>query len=244
MAKVRIVFAVLLLTAAGLVVVPAARANILARPPGSAPAASSATTARAAKAFSEPSKKAPAGEAMRAPAPASGPAPAGIADYSYIEVRRLDWGSSDYFGDSAKGNGAKFSFQFGAHAYVYGSYDRLEFDRLPGYLYRTGVGIGYQQTEGRVSAYVQIGYYRELLSAALGGARSYYFEPAYGMRAAFGQHFYLEGEIYSDFHPEFGSRPWGVKFGVAGVFGPVSVHLVADHNRDVNRLLAALRFSF
>ncbi|MGH8224834.1 MAG: hypothetical protein ACRER1_01595 [Gammaproteobacteria bacterium] len=174
--------------------------------------------------------------------------PAGIADYSYIQVERINWGSSRYFGDSAKGNGAKFSFQFGAHAYVYGSYGRLKFDSLSGYLYRTGVGLGYAQTEGRLSAYVQIGYYREMLSASLSNtfssARSYYFEPAYGMRVAFGRYFTLQGEIYSDLRPDFGSRPWGIKFGAAVALGPVSLHLVADHNRDVNALTAMLRFAF
>lgn len=192
---------------------------------------------------------APAAEAVLAPAAATNSAPpahapAGIASYSYIQVERLDWGSSDYFGDSAKGNGAKFSFQFGAHAYVFGSYNRLEFDRLPGHLYHTGVGLGYAQTEGRLSAYVQLGYYREMLSASLGGGRGYYFEPAYGMRAAFGRYFSLEGEIYTDLRPEFGSRPWGVKFGVAVALGPVSLHLVADHNPDVNSFMGVLRFSF
>ncbi len=194
-----------------------------------------------------PSSSAAQPEAAGMP-PAAGPAPTGIADYSYVGLRYLDWGSSDFFGDSAAGGGAKFSFQFGAHAYVYGSYDRLGFDRQPGYLYRTGVGLGYAQTEGRISAYVQISFYREMVSGdhggAQSGARSYYFEPAYGMRAAFGNHFMLEGEIYSDFHPDFGSRPWGIKFGAAVVFGPVSLHLLADHNRDVNSMTAALRFSF
>ncbi len=195
----------------------------------------------------------PAAQAATAPSAATttasaAAAPAGIADYSYIQVERIDWGSSRYFGDSAKGNGAKFSFQFGAHAYVYGSYGRLDFNRLPGYLYRTGVGLGYAQTEGRLSAYVQIGYYREMLSAALNNtfssARIYYFEPAYGMRAAFGRYFSLEGEIYTDLRPDFGSRPWGIKFGAAVALGPVSLHLVADHNRDVNALTAMLRFAF
>lgn len=171
-------------------------------------------------------------------------APAGIGDYSYIQVQRLAWGSSDYFGDSATGNRAKFSFQFGKHAFFYATYARLEFDDQPGYLYRTGAGIGYQQTRGGISAYLRLGFYRGMLSASRGGARSYYWEPAYGLRAAFGKHFYLQGEIYADLNPEFGSRPWGVKLGGAVVFGPVSLHLVANHNDDVNSLGAVLRLAF
>lgn len=170
--------------------------------------------------------------------------PAGIDDYSYIQIMRIDQASSDYLGDSVKGNGAKFSFLFTKHAYFYGSYARLSFDDGPGYLYRTGVGLGYKQTIGRVSAYLRIGYYRGMLSASRGGARSYYFEPAYGVRGAFGDHFYLQGELYTDIHPEFGSRPWGIKFGAAVVLGPVSLHLVANHNNDFNSLVGALRVSF
>lgn len=179
-----------------------------------------------------------------APAPASAPAQAGVGDYSYIQVQHLDWGSSDYFGDSAKGNGAEFSFQFGQHAFAYGDFDRLAFDRLDGYLYRTGLGLGYAQTEGKVSAYLRAGYYREMLSGGLGGARSYYWEFGYGMRGALNRYFSLEGEIYTDLRPDFGSRPWGVKFGAAIAFGPVSFHVDADHNRDVNSLVGVLRFAF
>lgn len=226
---------------AALALAPAARATIFAAPPaGSASPPPATARAAASAAFSNSSKSHPGAQTEAPPPATSGPAPAGIADYSYIEVRYTDMGSSDYFGDSAKGPGAKFSFQFGRHAYVFGSYDRLDFDRRSGNLERTGVGIGYQQTRGRISAYVQIAYFRE----AITGANGYYFQPAYGMRAAFGRHFYLEGELYSDFHPDFGSRPLGLKFGVAGVFGPVSVHLVADHNRDVNSLVGVVRFSF
>jgi hypothetical protein len=175
---------------------------------------------------------------------ANQPSPAGVADYTYIQAQYLDWGSSDYFGDSAKGPGAEFSFQFDKHAFAYGDFDRLAFDRLPGYLYRTGVGLGYAQSEGKVSAYLRAGYYREMLSASLGGARSYYWEFGYGMRGALTNWLSLEGELYTDINPEFGSRPWGVKFGAAAAFGPVSLHLAADHNRDVNSLVGMLRFAF
>jgi len=179
-----------------------------------------------------------------APARAATAPPAGIADYSYIQVQRVEWGNSRYFGDSAKGNGARFSFQWGQHAFFYGNFDRLSFDNGPGYLYRTGVGLGYAQTQGKVSAYIKAGYYRTRLSGAAGGQRSYYWEFAYGMRAALNQWFSLQGELYTDLHPEFGSRPWGVRFGAAAAFGPVSLHLVEDHNRDVNSLRASLRFAF
>lgn len=182
--------------------------------------------------------------AVAAPSLASPASPAGIGDYSYIQAQYTDWGNSDYFGDSAKGPGAKLSFQFGQNAYAFGNFDRLAFARQPGYLYRTGVGIGYAQTQGKVSAFVQAGYYRELLSGSLGGARSYYWEIGYGMRGALNRYFSLEGELYTDLRPEFGSRPWGLKFGVAAAFGPVSIHLDADHNRDVNSVVGALRFAF
>jgi len=175
---------------------------------------------------------------------AAAASPAGIADYSYIQVQRVQWGNSRHFGDSAKGNGVQFSFQWSQHAFFYGDYDRLAFDRGPGYLYKTGAGLGYAQTQGKVSAYLRGGYYREMLSAAAGGARSYYWEFAYGMRGALTKWFSLEGELYTDLRPEFGSRPWGVKFGAAAAFGPVSLHVLADHNRDVNSLRAMLRVAF
>jgi len=165
--------------------------------------------------------------------------PAGVGNYSYIQLQRTQWGNSSYFGDSAKGNGVKASYQFGQNAYVFGSYGRLDFDK-GGYLYHSGVGIGYAQTEGKVSAYLQGGYYRDIV----GSSRSYYWEFAYGLRGAVNSWFGLEGQLYTELHPEFGSVPWGVKFGANIALGPLSLRVLANHNRDVNGVTAALRFAF
>ncbi len=165
--------------------------------------------------------------------------PAGIGDYSYIQVQRTQMGNSSYFGDSAKGNGIEASYQFGQNAYVFGNYGRLDFDK-GGYLYHSGVGIGYAQTAGKVSAYLQGGYYRDIV----GNSRSYYWEFAYGIRGAINSWFGLEGQLYTELHPEFASVPWGVKFGANIAFGPVSLRVMANHNHDVNGLTAALRLAF
>lgn len=164
---------------------------------------------------------------------------AGIADYSYIQVQRTSWGSSRYFGDSATGNGFKAAYQFGQNAYVFGDYSRRDFDK-GGYLYHSGVGLGYAQTQGKVSAYLQGGYFRDIL----GNARSYYWEFAYGIRGAVTSWLGLEGQLYTELHPQFGSVPWGVKVGANVSLGPVSLRVMANHNRDVNGLTAALRFAF
>ncbi len=165
--------------------------------------------------------------------------PAGVGDYSYIQVQRMQMGNSSYFGDSAKGNGLEASYQFGQNAYVFGNYGRLDFDK-GGYLYHSGVGIGYAQTQGKVSAYLQGGYFRDIV----GSSRSYYWEFAYGIRGAINSWFGLEGQLYTELHPEFASVPWGVKFGANIAFGPVSFRVMANHNKDVNGLTAALRFAF
>lgn len=185
-----------------------------------------------------------AASAFAVPSLARAAAPAGIGDYSYIQLQYTDWGNSDYFGDSAKGPGGEFSFQFGKHTYVFGNYDRLAFSRLSGYLYSSGVGFGYAQTQGKVSAFVQTAYYRQSVSGSLGGARSYYWEFGYGLRGALTNAISFEGELYTDLHSEFGSRPWGVKFGPAVSFGPLSLHVWAEHNPDVNSLVGMLRFAF
>lgn len=169
--------------------------------------------------------------------------PAGISDYSYIQVQRSQLGSSRYFGESAKGNGVEAAFQFGQNVFVYGDFDRLNFDH-GGNLYRTGLGLGYAQTQGKISAYLRGGFYREIASGNMRPGRSYYWEFAYGMRASLTNWFRLDGELYSDIHPDFGSVPWGLKFGVAFAFGPVSISVLDDHNRQVNSLTAALRFAF
>ena len=165
--------------------------------------------------------------------------PAGIGDYSYIQVQRTQMGNSSYFGDSAKGNGIEASYQFGQNAYVFGNYGRLDFDK-GGYLYHSGVGIGYAQTAGKVSAYLQGGYFRDIV----GNSRSYYWEFAYGIRGAINSWFGLEGQLYTELKPEFASVPWGVKFGANIAFGPVSLRVMANHNHDVNGLTAALRLAF
>lgn len=177
------------------------------------------------------------------PAWASGPA--GISDYSYVKLERIQWGSSRYFGDSARGNGLEAAYQFGKNAFVFGSYDRLQFDHLPGYLYQTGLGFGYQQTAGKISAYLKAGYYRRILSGSvMNGGRSYYWQLSYGVRAALDQYFSFIGQIYSDIKPDFGSRPWGVKAGIGFSAGPLVISFMADHNHDVNSMIGRVGFAF
>lgn len=184
--------------------------------------------------------------AVCAHAAAPPPAPAGIGRYSYVELRGIDWGDSAYFGAAARGEGIKFSYRWGTHAYVSGQFDRLRFDpnRLRARYNRTGVAIGLEGTAGKVSAYLQAGFYRVVGSGALDGARSYYWEVAYGNRIALDRRFAIVGEFYSDINPEFGSRPYGLKLGAAVSFGPATLQLLANHNPDVNSLEAALRFAF
>lgn len=183
------------------------------------------------------------GAARAATSPAPTAAPAGIGDYSYIQVQHSQLGSSNYFGETAEGNGLEASYQFGQNAFVYGDFGRLSFDH-GGYLYRTGVGLGYAQTVGKISAYLRGGFYREIASGNTRPGRSYYWEFAYGLRASLANWVALEGELYSEIHPDFGSVPWGLKFGVAFALGPVSLHVDDNHNRDVNTLSAALRVAF
>lgn len=173
-------------------------------------------------------------------------APAGIGRYSYIEVRGIDWGNSSFFGAPARGDGLKLSYRFGSHAYVSGQYSHLRFDGVlsDAGLNRAGVAFGLEGTAGKVSAYLQAGFYRSVGSGPLNGARSYYWEVAYGNRFALTRSFALLGEVYSDVNPEFGSRPYGLKAGVSVAFGSASLQVLADHNSDVNSLHATLRFAF
>lgn len=171
-------------------------------------------------------------------------APQWISQYSFVQFSHKKFGSFDYFGSAATGNSVRAAYQFGAHGYVFGSYGRFSFDQGPGRLYQTGVGIGYAQTEGNLSAYISIAAYRQALSASRGGQRDYYYEGSYGVRAAVTRHFAVIGSIYSDFATGFGSRPWGVKVGVALGGGPLSVEFYTDHNRDVNSMTAAVRLTF
>ncbi|MGH8128027.1 MAG: hypothetical protein ACRETC_06625 [Gammaproteobacteria bacterium] len=184
-----------------------------------------------------------AGTARAATSPAPTANPAGIGDYSYIQVQHSQLGSSSYFGETAKSNGLEASYQFGQNVFVYGDFDRQAFDK-GGNLYRTAVGIGYAQTAGKISAYLRGGFYREIASGNSRPGRSYYWQFAYGLRASLASWFAVQGELYSDIHPEFGSVPWGLKVGVAFALGPLSLHLTDDHNRQVNTLSAALRFAF
>lgn len=189
-----------------------------------------------------------AGIARAAPlsAAATTAAPAGIGQYSYLQFEGFDWGSSDYFGSSASGEGFRFSYRWSGHAFVTGEYAHLHFDReaLRAGYNRVGLGMGLQGTAGKVSAYLRVGFYRAIASGTFNGARSYYWELAYGNRIALNKWFALDGEIYTDIHPEFGSRPYGIKLGASVALGRVSLTLLANHNRDVNALEASLRFAF
>lgn len=173
-------------------------------------------------------------------------APAGIGDYSYIQFRGFDRGNSDYFGASSQGTGVKVSYQVTGHAYVIGAFDHFHFDEPVdgGFENRTALGLGLQGTAGKVSAYLQVSYDRAIATGRFNGARSYYWQIAYGNRIALNSWLEVDGEVYSDIHPEFGSRPYGVKLGMAGTFGPITIGLYDDHNPDVNSLEAVLQFGF
>lgn len=177
---------------------------------------------------------------------AATPAPAGIGSYSYVELRGIDRGSSRYFGSSAQGDGIKMSYQWTEHTFVTGEFDHLRFNgnRLHGNYDQAGINMGLEGTAGKVSAYLRAGFYRVVLSGTLNGARSHYWELAYGNRVALNQWLALDGEIYSDIHPEFGSRPYGLRIGASVTHDRASLEFFINHNPDVNSLQADLRFSF
>lgn len=164
--------------------------------------------------------------------------------YSYLQLNRLSQ-HSDYFGDRASGNGIRFSYDFSNSVYLFGQWNKLNFDTLPGSENLTGFAVGtHQAYNDRTSFFVDLGYYRDALSGSLGGKADSYWRVTYGFRGMLTSYVELDGAIFTERNTDFGRRPFGERLGVGFKSQYLGVMLSCEHTANGNRAEVTLSWFY
>jgi len=168
-----------------------------------------------------------------------------VFSYSYLDVNRLSE-QSHYFDSRSAGDGLKFSYDSSGEVYVFGQWNRLDFDSLPGAHDVYGIGVGaHQAYSTSLSFYADLSLLRDKLdSVVMGGASDDYWRFTYGFRGHMNSVLELDGAIFTERSTQFGERPFGEQLGLGLDFQPISVLLGAEHTADGNRTQLSLRWSF
>ena len=164
--------------------------------------------------------------------------------YSYLQLNRLSQ-HSDYFGDHASGNGISFSYDFSNSVYLFGQWNKLNFDTLPGSENLTGFAVGtHQAYNDRTSFFVDLGYYRDVLSGSLGGKADSYWRVTYGFRGMLTSYVELDGAIFTERNTDFGRRPFGERLGVGFKSQYLGIMLSGEHTANGNRAEVTLSWFY
>lgn len=155
--------------------------------------------------------------------------------YSYLEVNHLAV-NSDYFKDRSSGKGLRFSYDFPTEVYLFGQWNRLDFDTLAGNETLSGFGVGtHQAYSDRTSFFVDLGYYRDALSASLGGKSDNYLRATYGFRGMLTSYLELDGAIFTERNTDFGRRPFGERIGLGFKSQYIGLMIYGEHTANGNR---------
>lgn len=158
-----------------------------------------------------------------------------LYSYSTLEVDHLH-AHSDYFGDSSSGNGVKFSYDMANAVYVFGQWDKLDFNTLPGSHTLEGIGIGaHQAYNANLSFYIDLAFLKDQLSSSLGSAADDYWRVTYGFRGQANSLLEVDGAIFTERNTVFGRRPFGERLGLGLDFSALSLVASAEHTADGNR---------
>lgn len=172
------------------------------------------------------------------------PAAADVFSYSYLQINRLSE-HSDFFGERSAGQGLKFSYGFDSGVYVFGEWNRLNFQTLNGHHDLSGIGIGaHQEYSQSTSFFIDLGFLHDQLSGSLGGAADNYWRVTYGFRSHLSSFVALTGAIFTERNTDFGRRPFGERLGLSFGGNVAALGIFAEHTADGNRLEAALNWYY
>lgn len=164
--------------------------------------------------------------------------------YSYLQVDHLAV-KSDYFNDRSSGTGIRFSYDFPNEVYLFGQWNKLNFDTWPGSENLTGIAIGtHQAYSDRTSFFVDLGYYRDALSGSLGGVSDNYYRVTYGFRGMLTSYLELDGAIFTERNTDFGRRPFGERLGLGFKSQYIGLMVSGEHTANGNRVEATLSWFY
>ena len=164
--------------------------------------------------------------------------------YSYLQINRLSqW--SDYFNDHSAGNGLKFSYGFDDGVYLFGQWNRLDFETLDGHHDLSGIGVGaHQQYNDSTSFFIDLEFLRDRLSGNLGGANDNYWRVTYGLNTHLSDFVALTGAIFTERNTDFGRRPFGERLGLSFGSSMLALGLFGEHTANGNRVEAELNWYY
>lgn len=164
--------------------------------------------------------------------------------YSYVQVNHLAV-KSDFFNDRSSGKGLKFSYDFPNYVYLFGQWNKLNFDTLPGSENLMGFGIGtHQAYNDTTSFFVDLGYYRDALSASLGSRKDNYWRVTYGFRGMLTNYVELDGAIFAERNTDFGRRPFGERLGLGFKSQYIGLMFSGEHTANGNRAEISLSWFY
>jgi opacity protein-like surface antigen len=185
--------------------------------------------------------------ALAAPAAAladDAPPSTDVFSYSTLQLDRQH-AHSDFFGDSSAGNGLKFSYDFADEVYLFGQWNKLDFDARPGSHSLTGIGVGaHQAYSTQTSFYIDLAFMQDRLDSAGGGATDDYWRISYGFRTHANGLLEYSGAIFTERNTLFGRRPFGERVGLGLNFAVFSVQAGVEHTSDGNRTELALVWAY
>lgn len=170
----------------------------------------------------------------------------GTDSYSYntLEVDHLGV-HSDYFDDRSTGNGLRFSWDTEDMVYVFGQWDKLDFETLPGSHRIAGLGVGaHTGYSTDTSFYIDLAFLQDKLDSSLGGAVDDYWRISYGFRSHMTEMLELDGAISTERSTTFGGRPFGIRVGAGLDFSALSLQGSVEHTADGNRALLSLVWAY
>jgi hypothetical protein len=142
---------------------------------------------------------------------------------------------SDFWADSSQGNGLKLSYDFSG-VYLFGQWNKLDFDTLPGSHTVQGIGVGaHQAYSTNTSFYIDLAYLQDKLSASLGAGSDDYWRVTYGMRSQVTEMLEFDAAIFTERNTSFGRRPFGERIGGGIDFSAFSLLAAYEHTADGNR---------
>lgn len=167
-----------------------------------------------------------------------------VFSYSYLQVNRIsEW--SDYFNDRSKGNGVGFSYDFDSGVYLFGQWNRLDFETLDGHHDVTGLGVGaHQQYNDSTSFFIDLQVLRDRLSGSLGGAEDIYWRVDYGFNTHLSDYVALTGSIFTERNTDFGRRPFDERLGLSFGSKMLNLGVYVVHTANGNRQEAELNWYF
>jgi len=172
------------------------------------------------------------------------PAAQDVFSYSYLQVNRLsEW--SDYFNDHSAGNGLEFSYGFEGGVYLFGQWNRLNFENQNGHHDVSGIGVGaHQQYNDSTSFYIGLEFLRDRLSGNLGGAEDNYWRVDYGFKSHLSDFVALTGAIFTERNTDFGRRPFGERLGMSFGTNMLTLGIYGEHTANGNRVEAELNWFY